>query len=219
MLLNSPRWEESEAFNSAFLIDEQGRMQRYDKRHLVPFGEYVPLAGLLPFVGSLARNAGLFSAGSEPTVLAWRGEGIGMSVCFEITFATEVADLVRRGATILVTATNDAWYGDTAAPHQHFRAARFRAAENGRPLVRAALTGISAIVARDGSVLDSLGVGEEGILKADIEPTQRKTLFTRAPSAVPWTAVALSLFAIVWPARQDRDSLRGSSKNKQPQDR
>lgn len=219
VLLNSPRWTDSEVFNSAFLIEDEKPTQFYDKRHLVPFGEYVPLAGLLPFVGSLARNAGSFSAGHEATVLDWRGEGIGVSVCFEITFATEVADLVRGGATVLATITNDAWYGDTAAPHQHFRAARFRAAENGRPLVRAALTGISAIVAKDGSVLDSLGVGEEGILKADIEPMQRKTLFTRAPSAVPWTAVALSLFAIVWPARRGRHSLRGSFKDKRPRDR
>ena len=75
-----------------------------------------------------------------------------MSICYEVVFPEEVADAVRAGATVLATITNDAWYGDTDAPWQHFRAARFRAAESRRPLLRAAITGITALVAPDGSV-------------------------------------------------------------------
>ena len=89
-------------------------------------------------------------------------------------FPAEVAELVRAGATALVTITNDAWYGDTSAPWQHFRAARFRAAENRRPLLRAAITGVSALIAPDGAVASQLGVGEQG------DPARRGRAAARA---------------------------------------
>ncbi|MCZ6508787.1 MAG: apolipoprotein N-acyltransferase [Acidobacteria bacterium] len=195
VLLNSPRWSGDEVFNSAFLV-EGPNTQVYDKRHRVPFGEYVPLAELLPFVGSLARNAGDFTAGRTPGLLTWAAQKIGVSICFEVIFPAEVTELVAEGASILVTITNDAWYGDTFAPHQHLRAARFRAAENGRPLLRAALTGISAVVSADGAILDSLGVGEEGVIAAEISPRHHRTPYSRAPWLVPALSLALTLFAI-----------------------
>ncbi len=205
VLLNSPRWSEEEVFNSAFLIEGRG-VQSYDKHHRVPFGEYVPLAGLLPFVGSLARNAGDFSAGRNKGILIWGDQKIGISICFEVIFPSEVADRVADGASILATITNDAWYGDTSAPHQHLRAAQFRAAESGRPLLRAALTGISAIVSADGAILHSLGVGEEGVIAAQIQPRHHRTPYSAVPGLVPALSVALTVFAIFWTRKKAANS-------------
>jgi apolipoprotein N-acyltransferase len=108
-----------------------------------------------------------------------------MSICYEIVFPEEVTAQVRQGATILVTITNDAWYGDTAAPWQHFRAARFRAAENRRPLLRAAITGVSAVVGPDGSVWSKIGVFQEGVLRARVAGEKGLTPYARAPWLVP----------------------------------
>ena len=155
-------------YNSAFLIGKSGIEQapRQDKRHLVPFGEYVPWRSTLTFLNKLARNAGEFTAGDRITLLPVGNERLGLSLCYEVVFPGEVAETVRAGATVLTTVTNDGWYGDTAAPWQHFRAAQFRAAENRRPLLRAALTGVSGIVGADGRVLAELGPGEQGVLRA-----------------------------------------------------
>jgi len=199
-------------FNSAYLVAPGSpspggpaagaRTVRYDKRHLVPFGEYVPLAGVFSFLDHLARNAGAYTAADGITLLPWGSERLGAAICFEITFPSEVAELVRAGASALVTLTNDAWYGDTAAPRQHFRAARWRAAETGRPLIRAAITGISAVVGPDGSVRRHLGVGKAGILRAHLAGRHETTLFVRAPWAVPAFAVALAAFGIIFASRR-----------------
>ena len=211
-------------YNSAYLVSPAapassapggavGGAVRYDKRHLVPFGEYVPLAGVFSFLDHLARNAGGYTAADGITLLPWHRQGpgpdgadaderLGMAICFEVTFPGEVAELARAGATVLVTLTNDAWYGDSAAPRQHFRAARWRAAETGRPLLRAAITGISAMVGPDGSVRQSLGVGEAGILWGRVAGRRGMTPFVRAPWAVPSAAFLVAAFAIIAAARR-----------------
>jgi apolipoprotein N-acyltransferase len=153
VLFNSPFAAGGATYNSVLLAGagDGGEPQRTDKRHLVPFGEYVPLRRVLPFLGKIARSIGDFSAADRITLLEWGRQRIGVAVCFEVIFPGETAALVRSGATLLATVTNDAWYGDTAAPRQHLRAARFRAAENRRWLARAAITGISALVRPDGT--------------------------------------------------------------------
>jgi apolipoprotein N-acyltransferase len=145
ILFNSTTEKEGFFYNSVLLLGPEGLAGRYHKRHLVPFGEYVPLGRWVPFLDKLARNAGNFRAGRELVLLPWREELLGAAVCFEVVFPFEVADAVEQGATVLVTVTNDAWYGDTAAPWQHYRAARFRAAESRRFLMRAAITGVSGL--------------------------------------------------------------------------
>lgn len=185
ILFNSVTESGGRHFNSVLLITEEGIIGRYDKRHLVPFGEYVPLARWLPFVSKLARNAGDFIPGEELALLPWQGEQLGAAICFEIVFPFEVAEMVRRGASLLVTVTNDAWYGDSAAPWQHFRAARFRAAETRRYLLRAAITGVSGLVAPDGSVISALGVGQEGIIRGIVAGRKDLTPFVRMPWLVP----------------------------------
>jgi apolipoprotein N-acyltransferase len=185
-------------FNSVLLVDAGGIVGRYDKRHLVPFGEEVPAwADWIPGVPALARAAGRFDAGSELRLLPWGRERFGVSICFEITFPAEVAERVRAGATTLVTVTNDAWYGDTWAPWQHFRAARFRAAESRRPVLRAATTGVSGWIDAAGRPRSLLGVGERGVLRHRLTGGSELTPYSRAPWATPLVCWLLAGFAIL----------------------
>jgi len=197
VLFNSTFPAGDSSYNSAFLVAPGGTVERYDKRHLVPFGEYVPFHGFFGIVDKLAREAGAFRAGERAVLLPWGREKLGMSICYEIVFPDEVAELTRAGATILVTITNDAWYGDTAAPWQHFRAARFRAAENRRPLLRAAITGVSAIVGPDGAVWDQIGVFEEGVLRGRIAGRKGLTPYNRLPWIVPLLCTLAALAGAV----------------------
>jgi apolipoprotein N-acyltransferase len=195
VIFNSDFPVANEFYNSAFLLVPGGAAVRYDKRHLVPFGEYVPLRGVFSFLDKLARNAGEFRPSDRIVLLPWGNERLGMAICYEVVYPGEVADLVRAGATVLVTITNDAWYGDTAAPWQHFRAARFRAAENRRPLLRAAVTGVSALVAPDGSVEAEIGVFQEGVIRGLVAGGRGLTPYSRAPWLVPLLCSAVAMFA------------------------
>jgi apolipoprotein N-acyltransferase len=183
------------SYNSAFLLSPAGTEARYDKRHLVPFGEYVPFRGVFGWIDKLSRNAGEFRPASRAVLLPWDGEKIGMAICYEVVFPEEVATLVRQGATVLISITNDAWYGDTTAPWQHFRAARFRAAENRRAMLRAAVTGVSAWVAPDGSVREQLGVYQEGVLHLRVTGSRELTPFSRCPWLVPALSTLLAAAA------------------------
>jgi apolipoprotein N-acyltransferase len=199
VLFNSTHEAGNALYNSAFLLGPEGQEHRYDKRHLVPFGEYVPFRGVFSFMDKLARNAGEFRPATGLTLLPWGRERLGMAICYEVVYPGEVAELVRAGATLLVTITNDAWYGDTAAPWQHFRAARFRAAENRRTLMRAAITGVSALVGPDGSVWAEIGVFREGVIRGRVAGDTSLTPFARAPWLVPFLctlAAAIAVFAL-----------------------
>ncbi|MES1210887.1 MAG: apolipoprotein N-acyltransferase, partial [Acidobacteriota bacterium] len=195
VLFNSSQPVGDAFYNSAYLLSPGGTVARYDKRHLVPFGEYVPFQGLFSWMDKLARNAGDFRHADNLTLLPWGDEKIGMAICYEVVYPAEVAELTKQGATILVTVTNDAWYGDTWAPWQHFRAARFRAAENRRPLLRAAITGVSAVIGADGSVWSQLGVFQEGTLQASVLGRKGLTPYARLPWLVPFLASLISLAA------------------------
>jgi apolipoprotein N-acyltransferase len=214
VLFNSTHEIGGQLYNSAYLLREgpagetaagaASPIPRYDKRHLVPFGEYVPFRGVFSFVDKLAREAGEFRPADDLRLLPWGQERIGMSICYEIVFPEEVADAVRAGATVLATITNDAWYGDTDAPWQHFRAARFRAAENRRPLLRAAITGISALVAPDGSVRGEIGLFQEGVLRGRIAGRGDLTFYARHPRLVPASCVLWAAFAMIWAGRRQK---------------
>ncbi|NTV14475.1 MAG: apolipoprotein N-acyltransferase [Desulfobulbaceae bacterium] len=138
---------ESKYFNSAFLISDQGILaDRYDKEHLVPFGEYVPLKKAFFFLGPLVQAVADFSPGTNLQPIPCHGTQLGVLICFESIFP----DLARRqtsaGAGLLVNLTNDAWYGRSSAPWQHLAMAVFRAVENRRSLARAANTGVSGFI-------------------------------------------------------------------------
>ena len=156
-------------YNTAYLIDPRGRIiGKYDKVHLVPFGEYVPLKQWIPFVGKLVPGVGDFCPGNRGHVLMMGKVGIGTQICYEIIFPDLSAAMVRQGANLLVNITNDAWFGQTAAPLQHFSMAVFRAVENRRSLVRAANTGISGFVDPAGRVITASGLFKTAVLTRSV---------------------------------------------------
>jgi apolipoprotein N-acyltransferase len=200
---DSPVPGSEQAYNSAYLLAPGAPPWRYDKRHLVPFGEYVPFERVLFFAKTVARNIGQFLPAARLTLLPWRGELLGPAICYEVVFPEETAALSQAGATILVTIVNDGWYGDTAAPWQHLRAARFRAAENRRPMLRAAITGVSAVIAPDGSVRGELGVDQQGVLRALVAGERGLTPYASRPWLPPLAATlaALAAAAAVYTSR------------------
>ena len=155
--------------NSAFLISPTGELLgRSDKLHLVPFGEYVPLAALFPFVNKLVAGIGDFSAGKSALPLQTSSGKIGVLVCFEGIFPEIARAYVRAGAGVLVNITNDAWFGKSSAPYQHLSMTVFRAVENRVPLVRAANTGISAVIDSKGHIRGMTPLFEEATLGAEV---------------------------------------------------
>tara|TARA_B100001123_G_scaffold415872_2_gene516848 strand:- start:6620 stop:8152 length:1533 start_codon:yes stop_codon:yes gene_type:complete len=141
-------------FNAAFMLDQRGdTVGVYHKMHLVPFGEYVPFRRFLPFASPLVETMTEFSPGRRPEPLPIDSHLTSAAICYEIIYPSLAREFVRNGSELLTTITNDAWYGRSAAPYQHFQQARMRAIEQGRYLVRAANTGISGIVDPYGRVL------------------------------------------------------------------
>jgi apolipoprotein N-acyltransferase len=192
-----------EYFNSVHAVTPAGLVPwRYDKVHLVPFGEYLPLAvrWLLPH--ALVREVGSFTPGRHELPLPSPAGPVGVAVCYEVAYPTLYASEVKNGAAVLATITNDGWYGDSAAPRQHLALAVLRAAENRRFLVRAANTGISAVVDPAGRVTARLGFGRQGLVRADVVPGDGVT-----PAAAHGRALRLGILgcaaaAILWGARR-----------------
>lgn len=171
---------------------------RYYKRHLVPFGEYFPVPDfLLPFLAAVNLRFPSLSAGpekQEPIVVD--GVQLGLSICFEIVFPREVQKALPA-AGILVNVTNDAWFGHSTAPHQHFQIARMRAMESGR-LVRAANTGISAVIAADGTIRKRLPQYEIATLEATVQPRAGVTPYVAYGNWPFWAlSIALCVLGVV----------------------
>jgi len=156
-------------FNSVYVASPAGLLPwRYDKIHLVPFGEYVPLAGRIAALRALVREVGSFTPGTRALPLPGPAGATGVAICYEVAYPSLYASEVVRGAQVLVTITNDGWYGDSAAPRQHLALAILRAAEARRYLVRAANTGISAVIDPYGRVVTHLGFDREGLITAEV---------------------------------------------------
>jgi apolipoprotein N-acyltransferase len=173
LVTGSPAFEKDGALvrylNSAFLISPTGAViGRSDKLHLVPFGEYVPLASLFPFVNKLVAGIGDFSPGKSALPLETTGGKVGVLVCFEGIFPEIARAYVQAGAGVLVNITNDAWFGNSSAPYQHLSMTVFRAVENRVPLVRAANTGISSVIDSKGHIRGMTALFEEATLAAEV---------------------------------------------------
>ncbi len=154
------------------------RLGFYDKSHLVPFGEYLPFQEYWP-VRPVAFQAGRFSAGSGAQTLALAHlPRVSPLICYEVLFPGDVIDKAERPAWML-NVTNDAWYGRTSGPYQHLAIARTRAIEEGVPLVRAANTGISAMIDPMGRIVDMLPLNTQGIIDASLPPALQPTFFAR----------------------------------------
>ena len=144
-------------YNSALIISSDGaRVGRYDKIHLVPFGEYVPFKDLLFFARKLTGRVSEFTRGDERKVFRLNGHRYGVFICYEAVFADEVRQFARLGAEVLVNISDDGWYGDTSAPWQHLNMARMRAIENRRWLLRDTNNGVTAAIDPYGRVRQSI---------------------------------------------------------------
>jgi apolipoprotein N-acyltransferase len=167
--------------NSAFLTGPDLRIRaRYDKRHLVPFGEYVPLESILPYEWFIPAGVAFFSPGSDHRPLESSAGKLGVLICYEAIFPEIARETVDSGAQLLVNITNDSWYGFSSAPYQHLAIARMRAIETGRFMLRAANTGVSAVIDPRGRVLGTIPLGlvstdSDRAHPADLVPPGRLT--------------------------------------------
>ncbi len=170
------------AFNSIYVIDRDGSILAvYDKVHLVPFGEYLPFQALLERLGlmQLTKVQGGFLAGDRRRALALKNAPPFLPlICYEIIFPDEAVPKAERPDWLL-NVTNDGWFGNSSGPYQHFQQARVRAIEQGLPLVRAANTGISAVVDPFGRILKELPLGAEGVIDSELPQRLAPTLYLR----------------------------------------
>jgi len=184
-LVGSPAFERGgekpKFYNRAYMLNPLSLVTgTYDKTHLVPFGEYVPLEGYLTFLGKITQQAGNFSVGDKTYApLGFRDHKTGVLICFEILFPTVARKFVNNGADILTTMTNDAWFGQTSAARQHFTIAVLRAVENRRSIVRAANTGISGFIDPLGRVLSETGLFTTGAITRPVPALEEISFYTR----------------------------------------
>ena len=195
-------------YNSAVAIGDDGMsVGGYRKMQLVPFGEYVPLKSLLFFVGPLVEKVSDFAPGTEPTVLTFGGDredgaGIrtGVAICYEVVYPWITRAFAAGGAELLTTITNDAWFGRSSAPHQHFAQAAVRAVEQGKYLVRSANTGISGVVDPYGRTLLTTPLFEEAAITADVRLIQARTIYSYIGDVVAWLGLVVGAW-VAWRPR------------------
>ncbi|MCG8684890.1 MAG: apolipoprotein N-acyltransferase [Desulfobacterales bacterium] len=195
-----PANEKFRYYNRAYMLTPLGMVQgTYDKTHLVPFGEYVPFQEILWFIDKLTTEAGNFSKGKTGMVpLEFGSHKTGVLICFEILFSDISRTFVQNGADILTTMTNDAWFGRTSAPEQHFSIAVLRAVENRRSLVRAANTGISGFIDPSGKIIARTQLFTPAALARKVPAIKQTTFFTRHGDIIGIAAlVALGLSFMV----------------------
>ena len=208
LLTGSPTYENKDRRrllrNSAFLLDRDGMTKNvYHKIHLVPFGEYVPLKkSLLFFVEKMVQAGDDFQTGTGHTVMKVRlpagdAVAIGTVICYEIIFPDLVRRFVNEGATVITTITNDAWFGRTGAPYQHFSMAVLRAVENRVPVARAANTGISGFIDAKGRILETSGIFTEAYLTRTLVPGSTKTFYTRYGDVFAWLCVLVTVVVVL----------------------
>jgi apolipoprotein N-acyltransferase len=184
-------------FNSAQLIAPDGAfVSRYDKIHLVPFGEYVPFKNLLSFAQSLTHDIGPFSRGNQRDAMRVEGHGIGTFICYESIFPDEVLQFARNRAEIFVNISDDAWYGEYGAPGQHLNMARMRAIENNRWLLRTTNNGITASVSPLGQVVTQLARNVRNVLPAPYSFESGTTLYTRYGDWFAGLCAIISILAL-----------------------
>ena len=187
-------------FNSAYLLSQSGQtLSRYDKIHLVPFGEFVPFRKVLFFIEKLVVMIGDFGRGQEATVMETAGNRAGVSICYEMIFPDLIRQAVKNGANFLVNITNDAWFGKSAASYQHMSMGAMRAVENRVPIVRVANTGISGTINATGKLKDETELFVEDFRITQIAPAiEEKTFYSLYGDVFSWFCLLTTvLMAIV----------------------
>lgn len=167
-------------YNSAFLLEPAGTVGAvYQKIHLVPFGEYVPLKHLLFFAAPLVESVSDFSPGETMPMLPVEGRPVSTAICYEVVYPSLARQAVSHGSQLLTTITNDAWYGRSSAPWQHFEQASLRAIEQGRYLARSANTGISGVVDPYGRIVQRTQLFEQAVVVAEARFLTGRTVYGR----------------------------------------
>lgn len=205
-------------FNSVYVVDDHGSLRdAYDKIHLVPFGEYLPARSFLEGIGltPLTRSAGRFQAGRRlHPVETGIGPSIGVLICYEAIFPDLASGWTSRTSSDqaarpgwLLNVTNDAWFGESIGPHQHFAQARIRAVETGLPLVRAANTGISAVVDPLGRVTGSLSLGSGGIIDSVVPKALEATIYQKYGIFIPYICLFVAGAILIALISRKRDHI------------
>ena len=181
-------------YNSAVVVTPQGdALARYDKVHLVPFGEYVPFKDFFGFAHKLTREVSDFAPGEERMALPVHSYKLGIFICYESVFPNEVREFAAKGAQVLVNISNDGWFGDSGAPEQHLNMARMRAIENGRWILRSTNTGISASIDPFGRVVAQLPRNVRVALDVPYGVVTGTTFYTRHGDWFAWACAIIAL--------------------------
>ena len=185
-------------YNAAFLVTpDRLTAAVYRKMQLVPFGEFIPLQRWISFLSPLVGGLATFAAGDTVTMLPVGGHKASTAICYEVIFPHLAREAVANGSELLTTITNDAWYGTTSAPYQHFALASMRAIEQGRYLVRAANTGISGAVDPYGRVVAKSAIFEQTGMVVDVRFLQGRTVYSRIGDVAAYASVAVTVLALV----------------------
>jgi apolipoprotein N-acyltransferase len=183
-------------YNSATFFREDGTYGgRYDKIHLVPFGEYVPYKPLFFFAGHLLDGLP-FIPGTQRVLFGDRGRKYGVFICYESIFGDEIRQFVGRGAQVLVNLSDDGWYGDTSAPWEHLDMVRMRAIENNRWVLRSTNTGVTASIDPYGRVIDQMPRHVRGALLAKFDFIDGTTFYTLHGDWIAWICAALTALLV-----------------------
>ena len=187
----------TEIYNSGALVSPAGEWtSRYDKIHLVPFGEYVPFKRVFAFAGGLTKEVGDFSQGMSRAPLDAGGAKLGVFVCYESIFPDEVRQSANQGAQVFVNISNDGWYGDSGAYAQHLKQARMRAVENARWLLRDTNTGVTAAIDPYGRIVATVPRKVRTALEAPYALSQDTTFYTRYGDWFAYTCAIICLVAL-----------------------
>jgi apolipoprotein N-acyltransferase len=188
----------TQLYNSASVIAPTGEwVARYDKIHLVPFGEYVPFKRLLTFAGKLTREVGDFLPGDSRQALPLGNHRMGVFICYEAVYPGEIREFAKNGAQVFVNISDDAWFGQTAAPVQHLNQARMRAIENHRWLVRATDTGITVSIDPFGRVVAQAPRNVRTAIDVPYGVVNGTTFYTRHGNWFVAVCAIISLIALL----------------------
>ena len=181
-------------WNALYVITRDGIQQTYDKHHLVPFGEYVPLRSMIPMVEKITHGNIDFSAGPEPTTIKTdHFPPFSPLICYEVIFPGHVTNKTAP-AQLMINITNDAWYGMTAGPYQHLNLARIRSVEEGIPLIRAANNGISAVINPYGQIIAKTKLGTTDIIDSPLPKALGKpTIYSQFGNSILYCMLGIAI--------------------------
>lgn len=190
-------------YNSAMVFAPDGReIGRYDKIHLVPYGEYIPFQHLFSFAHKITGRVSSLSRGTERKVFRLNGHHFASFICYEAVFADEVRHFAQLGGEVFVNISDDGWYGDTSAPWQHLNMVRMRAVENRRWILRATNNGVTASVDPYGTVRQSIPRHACAALLANFAFNDEQTFYTRHGDVFAWMCAWVSLGLVGWAIRR-----------------